>query len=97
MKHRHFKDVTTLSYSDEKCVGCGMCEKVCPHGVFYMSGGKAFITDRDSCIECGACVQNCPAGAIEVDAGAGCAVAILFSWVTGKEPTCGCGGGDCCS
>jgi len=51
---------------------------------------KARITDKDLCMECGACVKNCPAGAISVNAGVGCAAAIIYSWVTGKEPTCGC-------
>jgi ferredoxin len=41
-------------------------------------------------MECGACALNCPAGALKVDAGVGCAAAIIYSWITGKEPTCGC-------
>jgi len=61
-----------------------------------MDEGKARIVDKDSCMECGACALNCPANAIEVDAGVGCAAAIIMGWFTGKEPICGCGGGDCC-
>jgi len=90
MKHSYLKDVTTLVYETEKCMGCGMCVIVCPHGVFDINEGKAFITDKESCMECGACVMNCPAGAIEVKAGVGCAAAIIYSWFTGNEPTCGC-------
>ena len=93
-QHRYLKDVTTLKYNDEKCVGCGRCAEVCPHGVFYITEGKARIDDKDLCIECGACVKNCPVNAIEVNAGVGCAAAIIYSWVTGKEPTCGCSDGD---
>ena len=96
MKHRYLKNVTTLMYSEEKCTGCGKCTEVCPHGVFDISGKKAHVVDRDSCIECGACVMNCPAQAILVNAGTGCATAILYSWVTGEEPTCGCGDSGCC-
>ena len=95
MKHRYLKDVTTLAYSREKCAGCGMCREVCPHGVFEMSGEKARIIDMDSCMECGACAMNCPAEAISVNAGTGCAVAIITGWLTGKEPDCGCGDGCC--
>jgi NAD-dependent dihydropyrimidine dehydrogenase PreA subunit len=83
------KDVTTLIYDLDRCVGCGRCEEVCPHGVFEIVQRKAFITDRDLCMECGACAMNCPAKAVEVNAGVGCAAAIIFSWFTGKEPTCG--------
>ena len=99
MKHRYLKNVTTLAFDPDKCTGCGRCTEVCPHGVFDMSGGKAWIADKDSCMECGACAKNCPAGALEVNAGVGCAAAIIYSWFTGKEPACGCSaadGGECC-
>ena len=90
MKHRYIKDVTTLEYNEDKCVGCGMCEEVCPHGVISISENKAHIVDKDSCMECGACAMNCPAEAITVEAGTGCATAIMMSWFTGEEPVCGC-------
>ena len=99
MKHRYLKDVATLSLDEQKCVGCGMCTEVCPHGVFEMDGAKARIADKDACMECGACALNCPAEALAVNAGVGCAAAIIMSWFTGKEPTCGCSGdgdGACC-
>lgn len=96
MKHRYLKNVTTLSFSAEKCVGCEKCTQVCPHGVFKMDGKKAVIAEKDVCMECGACTLNCPVGAIEVNAGVGCATAIIMSWFTGKEPTCGCSDDGCC-
>ena len=98
MKHRYLKNVTTLSLAIDKCVGCGMCAVVCPHGVFDTGEKKAWIIDKDLCMECGACALNCPTNAIEVTAGVGCAAAIISSWVTGKEPTCGCSddSGGCC-
>ena len=96
MKHRYLKNVTTLTYDPDKCTGCGICCEVCPHGVFDMSDGKARLTDKDLCIECGACALNCPAKAIGVNAGTGCATAIIMSWFTGKDPECGCGDGGCC-
>ena len=90
MRHRYLKNVTTLAYDVGKCVGCGRCTEVCPHGVFDMSNGKAYVTDKDFCMECGACALNCPVKAIKVNAGVGCATAIIYSWFTGKEPTCSC-------
>jgi len=92
----YLKDVVTLKLIEEKCIGCGMCEIVCPHRVFAISARKAVITDRDLCIECGACSKNCPVAAIEVEAGVGCASAIIYSWLTGKEPSCGCNGDSTC-
>jgi len=96
MKHKYLKNVTTLAFSTEKCIGCGRCTEVCPHGVFDIDGGKARIIERDLCMECGACALNCPVSAIEVNAGVGCALAIIMSWFTGKEPTCGCDDSACC-
>ena len=93
MKHRYLKNVSTLAFDAEKCVGCGRCAEVCPHRVFEMGKRKAVAADKDSCMECGACALNCPASAIKVDAGVGCAAAIVKSWFTGEEPTCGCSGG----
>ncbi len=96
---RYLEDATTLVYDVEKCIGCGVCPTVCPHGVFGFEEGKAKLGDRDLCIECGACAKNCPVQAISVNPGVGCAMAILQGWITGKEPSCDCGpegDGSCC-
>jgi len=63
---------------------------------FARADGKAQIADLNACMECGACASNCPTSAIEVNAGVGCAAAIVASWFTGKEPSCDCSGGECC-
>ena len=96
MKHKHLKDVATLSLFPEKCTGCKKCTAVCPHGVFNIENGKALILDKNSCMECGACAKNCPASAIAVDAGVGCAYAVIMGWFSGKEPSCDCGADECC-
>ncbi len=97
MIHKYLKNVATLWLSEEKCIGCGRCAEVCPHGIFKMDEGKARIKDKDLCMECGACAINCPVNAIAVDAGVGCASAVIMGWLTGREPSCDCsGGGECC-
>lgn len=97
MNHKYLKNVATLALSAEKCIGCGRCAEVCPHGVFQLDGRKARIKNRNLCMECGACARNCPANAIAVDPGVGCAAAVIIGWLTGSEPVCDCsGGGDCC-
>ena len=87
----YLKDVVTLRYDAEKCIGCSLCAIVCPHQVFAMGEETAFIRDRNDCMECGACAQNCAVGAIEVDAGVGCALGIMIGALRGTEPTCDCG------
>jgi NAD-dependent dihydropyrimidine dehydrogenase PreA subunit len=97
---KYLSNVVTLELFSDKCVGCGMCVEVCPHGVFEMQDGKAVITDRDKCMECGACSGNCAYEAIKVDKGVGCATALINAMITGGEATCDCGGGSgktgCC-
>lgn len=85
----YLKNVVSLELDEKKCTGCGICIDVCPHEVFEMEGRKAQIISRDSCIECGGCYRNCPVGAISVNAGVGCATAIIIGAIKGTEPTCG--------
>jgi NAD-dependent dihydropyrimidine dehydrogenase PreA subunit len=90
----YLRDVTTLLYDRDRCIGCGMCAGVCPHGVFAVEHGKAQVVLRDACMECGACARNCPVFAIDVDAGVGCAAGLFQEWlrsvsaITGKSPGC---------
>jgi NAD-dependent dihydropyrimidine dehydrogenase PreA subunit len=88
-KQYYLKDVVTLSLNEDKCIGCGMCEAVCPHAVFAMNERKVLIVDRDACMECGACAQNCPVDAIGVMAGVGCAAAVIQGYIAGTGPCCG--------
>lgn len=47
----------------EKCVGCGICSKVCPAATIRLEGRKA-IVNEEFCRGCGACEQRCPVYAI---------------------------------
>jgi NAD-dependent dihydropyrimidine dehydrogenase PreA subunit len=92
---KYLKNVATLELNVDACVGCSLCTKVCPHGVFTMADKKASIVDRDRCMECGACALNCPVDAIAVESGVGCAMAMIVGAFRGTEPTCECRGGSC--
>lgn len=60
-----FNDGSALRVT-EKCIGCGICEKVCPIGNFNVTGRTARRTDN-KCEFCLACIQNCPNGAIALE------------------------------
>ncbi len=94
---KYLANVTTLEYYPEKCTGCKRCVEVCPQSVFEMRDKRAAVMDRDLCMECGACALNCEFGAISVNAGVGCAAAIINGMITGGAPSCDCSdGGACC-
>ena len=85
---QYIDNVVTLELDQDLCIGCGICETVCPHAVFALENGKAVILARDSCMECSACARNCPVQALSVEAGEGCVRAIVNE-ILGRE-------GDCC-
>lgn len=86
----YLKNVTTLELDSESCNGCADCLEVCPQGVLAVTDGQARITERDACMECGACALNCPNGAISVQAGVGCAMAVINSALNRSSADCCC-------
>lgn len=83
----------TLQYYEDRCINCGMCTTVCPHGVFASGEKRVVLKNTVACMECGACQLNCPANAITVDSGVGCAAAMIMAALKGKkleEASCGC-------
>ena len=58
---------THVEVIPERCIGCGLCDIVCPVNVFAIDDatGKSEVANLDACQACGACVENCPAEAIE--------------------------------
>ena len=46
---------------DDKCIGCGECERVCPRKA--INKDNLCKTDEKLCIACGACIEICPVGA----------------------------------
>jgi ferredoxin len=50
-------------WSDERCNGCGTCERVCPVANIALADGRP--TWRHRCEQCMACIQWCPQEAIQ--------------------------------
>lgn len=85
---RYLSGVSTLELFEERCTGCGMCAVVCPHAVLAVDNGRARILEHDACMECGACMRNCPQEAVEVQAGVGCAQAVINTTLGRNAASC---------
>lgn len=54
-------------YTAQLCIGCGVCESVCPEGAHAVrEEGHLFRPEK--CVRCGACAGVCPTGACEMSA-----------------------------
>jgi Pyruvate/2-oxoacid:ferredoxin oxidoreductase delta subunit/bacterioferritin-associated ferredoxin len=49
--------------NSEKCIGCGVCTKVCPATTIKLEEKKALVNE-EFCRGCGACEQRCPVYAV---------------------------------
>ncbi len=50
--------------ANDRCIGCGTCEKLCPRNNIQLVGGKPRF--GSNCIGCLSCVQLCPKQAINI-------------------------------
>ena len=65
------KNLMSYVITKDKCIGCGMCSRVCPADAIsktdYIAPGKkkpALAIDTQKCVKCGACLATCKFGAI---------------------------------
>jgi len=59
----HIPEMDKSFSADEKCTGCGICEKICPAQNIILTGEKPAWQHR--CEQCFACLQWCPEEAIQ--------------------------------
>lgn len=62
-EHPEMNDGSLIAMNSEKCVGCGICAKVCPRGIIVVEEGKSGRTQQ-TCDLCMACAHACPQKAI---------------------------------
>lgn len=51
---------------NDKCTGCDLCVRHCPHQALSMVGGRLVVSAPDSCDYCGICQDICPTTAINL-------------------------------
>lgn len=62
---RKVNDYAALpNINDEKCIGCGICERLCPMENIKVRNGKALSGNR--CTMCYRCFSECPKQAITI-------------------------------
>lgn len=49
-----------------KCMGCGLCVKLCPTNALAIAGDLPFVADPLACDYSGVCQEICPTQAISL-------------------------------
>lgn len=49
----------------DKCIGCGVCAKVCPQQCISRKSDGKYAIEQSTCLGCGLCMEKCPSDAIE--------------------------------
>ena len=58
------KAMAKVTIDEEKCKGCGLCQKHCPVQAIEGEAREKRVINQDKCIKCGTCIQACPFKAI---------------------------------
>lgn len=61
-----FRDMEKSFYSDSKCTGCGLCERICLSNKIRIINNKPEWIDSIKCTYCFACLHYCPVKAIQI-------------------------------
>ena len=64
-------NMTNFRVDYDKCIGCGLCKKVCPGGILHLNTEHKCEMDKidfgwNGCWKCEHCLAVCPKGAISI-------------------------------
>lgn len=52
----------SIRIREDRCVGCGKCQEVCPGTLIQITDKKAIMKYPKNCWGCVSCVKECKAG-----------------------------------
>lgn len=58
------KAMSKITIHEEKCKGCGICQRHCPVNAIEGEAREKRTINQDKCIKCGTCLTSCPFKAI---------------------------------
>ncbi len=58
------KAMSKITIREEKCKGCGLCQKSCPVNAIEGELREKRVINQEKCIKCGTCLASCPFKAI---------------------------------
>ena len=58
------KAMAKITINEEKCKGCGLCQRNCPVEAIEGEARDKRVINQDKCIKCGTCISSCPFHAI---------------------------------
>ena len=64
----HIMNGTKRFRVNDSCVGCGMCERICPDSAIKLRDKKP-VWVKSHCTKCSACINRCPKQAIQYGKG----------------------------
>jgi len=53
-------------YADDRCTGCGLCQRVCTSQKITLSDNKPVWKKETACYKCTACLNYCPVSAVQL-------------------------------
>ncbi len=58
-----------ITVKDGLCVGCGVCEDICPKSCIHIERGRLNVprVDEKTCVDCGLCKKVCAGRGIEIE------------------------------